>query len=196
MTRILFNKGELSVTTQLLPCLIHGVHKAGSSLFTMTLLADLFNQGNKVLFICGYPMARDEFLSQTKNPQNKILVECESDLNSAYSKDVIMVKKENTDWFIRLAQNLPNDDNRITLIKNFELFDYKILDAIKNSREIIFSGDLDQCSFNYELLKFSFASYIYFSQPQINSIHMCPVLEKYQGYLWGRQLGGIVSIDN
>ncbi len=177
-----------------LPCLIHGTNKTGSSLFTVTLLADLFKQGNKVLLISGYHMARDEFLNQTKSPQSKILIECESDLNNAYSKDVIMVKRENSDWFIRLAQNLLETNDRIILVKNFDLFDDKIFDAVKNSKNIILSGNLNQCSFGSELVKYPFISHIYFSQSQIDLSRKCPVLEKYFGYLWNKERSGIVKI--
>ncbi|MFC1751507.1 hypothetical protein ACFL2V_22310, partial [Pseudomonadota bacterium] len=61
---ILLNQSPLSVSKSNLPFLIHGQDGKGASLFTVTLVAHLFKQNHKIIFLSGYPMARDELLDQ------------------------------------------------------------------------------------------------------------------------------------
>ncbi len=45
-----------------LPCLVHGKDGMGASLFTVSLMAGLHKRGFKLVFLSGYPMARDELV--------------------------------------------------------------------------------------------------------------------------------------
>ncbi|MDO8269661.1 MAG: hypothetical protein Q7T54_03260, partial [Candidatus Levybacteria bacterium] len=64
MNTILLNGNVYHFSESSLPILIHGEDHAGSSLFTISLLADLYIQGSKILFFTGYHFAKDEFIKQ------------------------------------------------------------------------------------------------------------------------------------
>ncbi len=176
--KILLNNKEFFFTSMDLPCLIHGADHAGASLFTVTMMADVFRQGEKIIFISGYQMARDEFLSQT----------------NADEKRVIFLQKDNIDLFPSLVSSLPDLDERIVLIKNIDLFDQSIFNHVKNHPKLILSGDIDRCSYKEDVLKISFKTKIFFSIPQINVNVTVPELSKYHGHFIGVHETGEVRI--
>lgn len=71
---ILLNDNPFDISISDLPCLINGTHGAGSSLFTMTSLANLYSQGYKILCLSAYSMARAEFISQVGETEDIALI--------------------------------------------------------------------------------------------------------------------------
>jgi hypothetical protein len=65
MDTILLNEVTYDVSSSLLPCLISYADKTGGSHFSITLLAQLFDAGEKVILFTAFPMAKDNFLQQT-----------------------------------------------------------------------------------------------------------------------------------
>lgn len=72
--KILLDNNEINFSETDLPILIHGKEHsgAGASLFTVSLMANLYIQGSKMLFLSGYHMARDELLAQVGDENDSI----------------------------------------------------------------------------------------------------------------------------
>ena len=68
--KMLFNERELHFAKSDLPLLIHGDDGYGASLFSVSIMADLYAQGANIVFLCGYDMARDQFVLQTQSKQD------------------------------------------------------------------------------------------------------------------------------
>ena len=157
-----------------LPLLIHGENKAGASLFTVTVAANLFAQGEKIIFLSGYPMAREEFFKQV-----------------GVNQQVPFFIKDELSQFIEAIKNSPDIKERIIIIKNVELFSEEIFDLVSSFPKIIISGDINQCSFKSEILDMTFNSKVFFSPLENTQL---PELEKYQGFLESGSKTGKVSV--
>jgi hypothetical protein len=181
-------------TTENLPCLIHGIEHSGASQFTVSVIADLYKQGFKILFLSGYPMAREELVSQIEEPDDTVLFDDENKLQSSFSKRVIFIPREKEELFIEAAHTLPDIDDRVILVKNIDLFNAKIFEAVKDRKKIILSGDLDKCIYKDQILKLDFKTKILFSQPIADIEITIPKLEKYKGYLFSGNSNGIISL--
>ncbi len=174
MNSILLNNNQFTFTATNLPLLIHGKDKAGASLFTVTVAADLFSQGYKMLILSGYHMARDEFYQQVKG--------------LPFQENILFYTKEESNLFLG-ALDQPDIQERIIIIKNIELFPEEIVDRILLFSKIIISGDINQCTFKDKVLKQNYQSKVLFSQLGNNPL---PDLEKYQGYLESDKEGVVI----
>ncbi len=81
-----------------LPMLIHGADGNGASLFSITMAANFFRQGFKILFMSGYHMARDEFREQTI-VEDSIFLEDVALVSDALRRRVVFVAKEQPGLF-------------------------------------------------------------------------------------------------
>lgn len=192
--QILLNGKQYSFSFDALPLLIHGADHSGASLFTVSVMTDLWAQGAKLLFLSGYHMARDEFLLQTEDGDNSMLIESEYGIEQCDGKRTIFVKRENADWFIRLAQTLPDIDERIILIKNIDLFSAEVYNAVKDKQLLVLSGDIDRCTYMNDLLGRHFSSTVLFSQPSSAFPYTLSSVPRYHGYLWNTDAEGEVSL--
>lgn len=180
MSMFQLNGHDFEFSLNNLPCLIHGTHGAGSSYFTVRLVADLFNKGNEIIFLSGFHMARDEFKELTK-------IEADSDR-------VIFIKLEESDRLVDLSKNLKGIDGYIILVKNFELFDQDVIESILDKPKLLLSGNLDECSFKDILLRHQYATRITFSQSE-NFLLIPEKLSKYHAYMETDREKGIVAIS-
>lgn len=163
-------------------------------MFSITTIADLCSQESKALFVCGYHMAREEFLQQTAITDYEI-VERESDVKLAAQKQVIFASTHKHDLFAKLVKTLPDTDDRIVFIKNVELFDDKVLNLTENISNLILTGDIDKCSFIQQILDRKWQSRVFFSQStNLLNIKM-PDMPKYSGYLKSQDDEGLVVIE-
>lgn len=174
------NGHDLEFSLNNLPCLIHGARGAGSSYFTVRLVADLFNRENKVIFLSGFHMARDEFVELTK---------IEADSNRA-----IFIKREDSGRLINLSKNLKDIDDYMILAKNFELFDQGVIESVLDKPKLLLSGNLDECRFKDILLQHQCVTRITFS-PSENFLPLPEKLSKYHAYMETDQEKGIVAIN-
>ncbi len=181
MSTILLNGREIEFSTAQLPCIIHGTEGAGSSLFTIRLLANLFAKGNKIIFLSGYRMARDEF--------------CKLSRATPDSDNVIFITRENGMQLADLSKTLADFDERIILIKNFELYDRAVLEAVLGKQKLIVSGNLDNCTYASDLLSHKWTTKISFSQSNGAFIDVPVDLPKYSGYLESGDTHGFVSMS-
>lgn len=178
-----------------LPMLIHASAGSGGSLFSISVIADLYIQGAKILSLTGYHMARDEFKEQTNSAEDYILVNDQSQLQEAHHKRVIFVAKETPELFIKLVKSLPDIDERVIFYKNFDLFDVSVLKVIQGLRNLVLMGDVDNTPYKDRLTPMSWASRIYFSEPTSYKLDFTlPDLDRYQGYLRNKDSAGLVTL--
>ncbi len=174
LKKILLDGKEFHFTRPDLPILIHGEEHVGASLFTVSVLADLYAQGSKIIALTGYPMARDAFVEQIGSEEN-----------------MQFFTKEKTEEFLNFISKMPDIDDAIVLVKNIEFFSEEVFNTVKNLKNIIFSGDLNKCSFKEKILQKSFNTSIYFSSLD----EQLPELNKYEGLFVSQNHTGRVSLE-
>lgn len=173
LKKILLDGREFHFTQSDLPILIHGAEHTGTSLFTISVLADFYSQSTKVVALTGYVMAGEEFENQTESREN-----------------AHFFIKEKKDEFIDFITRTSDINDYVVLIKNVELLDKEVFDSVKNLKNSIFSGDINKCSFKKELQEQSFSTKIYFS-----SLEEPVELPKYQGLFVSEKHSGEVSVE-
>ena len=177
--KILLNNQEFTFTEDDLPILIHGAHRAGSSLLTVTIISQLYMQGSKILFSSGYEMAEDEFKIQ---------------VNEFYMNKVEIIKRGYEEDFIRTIDSMKEGDERVLLVKNVERLSEKAFLKFKDKKKLVVSGDLEFCIFKDELLQIPFRTVILFSTLYHYDRVIPDALGQYEGYMWGNK-EGVVKID-
>ncbi len=179
-----------------LPCLITYQDKSGGSQFSVTLVADLFLRGAKILFLTAYPMAKDNFLEQIIDKEKGVIyVEKEEDFSKAQNYQAIIIKSGDANLYLQALKKLSDITERIVLIKNMEVFGMEVFDQSLPLQKIIFSGDIDKCVAKKELAEKQYKTIVVFSKPEISLPVKCPELEKYNAYLWSADgQEGIVQV--
>ena len=176
---VLLNNQKINFDSNDFPMLISGAEKTGSSFFSICLLAELLKNGYKVLFLSAYPMAKEEFKKQIGDKiENAVIIE------SGEEKDIIKGIKDTTDL-----------EKRLILIKNIDVYSYKIFDALRDLKLVIFSGDLDKCQFTDSLINKAFPSKIFFSQSEKYPHSIMPNLAKFCGEIVSKKYNGIINLD-
>ena len=160
------------------PMLISGAEKTGTSFFSISVLADLFNRGMKTLLFSAYPMAKEEFRKQINNDGEGSIIE------SGDEKNLLKLLKEDPDLL-----------NRVVLIKNIDKYSPELFSAIKDLKLVIFSGDIDKCKFADDLMKKYFVAKIFFSQSEKYPKEGLENLPKYSGKIIGDKYNGIINVD-
>lgn len=157
-----------------MPMLIHGKEGSGASLYTIAVAANWYMQGSHVLFLCGYPMAEQEFDKQVGSAQN----------------DARFYTQDKLSEFISVMGTVAN--NTLVVVKNIELFDKDTFLLIHRHSKLIISGDIEETSFKDELLHHPFMTKIYFSELHGADV---PQLEKYSGYVEAGEYRGITKLS-
>lgn len=191
---ILLNNLQKHFDNKGLPILIHGKEHTGSSLFTISLLVDLYFQGYKIIFLSGYQMAREEFIKQIGTDTQTVLANPTDSLENLNKKQVIFVRRKNPELFISFMHGLADINKRVVLVKNIDLFDESIFSAIENNSRVIISGDIDRSLYKSKIIKKHYSTKIIFSKPNISLNMNLPLLKKYEGFLWSEAEQGIVSL--
>lgn len=174
LKKIFLDHKEFHFTQSELPILIHGKEHTGTSLFTVSVLTDLYSRGSKIIALTGFAMAQVEFERQIESNEN-----------------AQFFTKEKEDVFMTNVQTNSDMNDRVILIKNIELFNEEIFDAVKDFSNVIISGDLNKCSFKEKILQKSFNTKILFS-PLDEAL---PELQKYEGYVITSNISGVVSLE-
>ncbi len=193
---ILLNKQVYHLTEDNLPCLITYQEKSGGSHFSVTLIANLFLAGSKVLFLTAYPMAKDNFLQQVKDMESKIAyVKSESEIKQNKDAQAIILESRNSDLFVKAVKCLNDINERVVFIKNMEVFSNSVINPALNFKKLILSGDIDKCTSKKQISKKKFRTTVIFSKPKILLPIAPPKLEKYTGYLWTDNKESFVSVQ-
>lgn len=165
--KILLNNSEYNFKTSELPCLIHGEEGSGASLFSISLMANFFEQNEKILFICAFPHAKEEMEKQT---------------NVIGGVNIIYITGQEEPQISKIIDTISDIDERVILLKNIETFPTSVFEKLKSHKNLVLSGDLNKCEFKEEILKLDFKTKIMFSDSDVE-------LQKYEGYLSGEQTG-------
>ena len=174
MKKILLDGNEVkTLAPESLPMLIHGADGSGASLYTICLAAKWFSQGNKIIFLCGYPMAEQEFKQQ---------VGTEHTSAKFYTQDKV-------NEFIEELRDATKDT--IVIVKNIELFDDNLFDATKDVNNLIISGAIGKSVIKKQLLSKKFTTEVYFSSLDGKDVIR---LDKYQGYVISSNHKGITQL--
>lgn len=194
--KILLNNKEFHFNEDGLPCLVHYKEKQGGSHFTITLVADLFLQGSKILFLTAYPMGKDNFFVQTKGMESKIFfAENKEMLTEAQNYQAIILKSGDGDLYLEALKTLTDLSERVVLVKNFEIFNQNILESSINLEKIILSGDIDGSVAKKQISDKLFKAIITFSEPETTLSFKTPALDKYVGYLKTADREGFVKLE-
>lgn len=176
MNKILLDGKEVTqFVKESLPTLIHGEHGSGASLYTVTLAANFYAKGFPILFLCGFPMAEEEFVKQVGN----------------YDREKVkFYTKEKVEEFKKIIIS-ENTNNFVLVVKNIELFGEDIGDLVAGKHNVIISGDINKSEFKDKLLDKNFTTQIYFSP--FENVDL-PQLNKYDGFISSGDYKGITSL--
>lgn len=174
MSKILIDENEFDVTQVLLPLLIHGREGSGASFYTVSLTTNFYSSDFKILFLCGYEMARKEFEKQVEKIDSE--------------KIQFFVKEQVSDFVKSLADE---GGTTLVIIKNIELFGEEVFDLLSSRQKIIISGDVEKCLFKEKLSKKHFGTKIFFSD--FVGFPM-PEIKEYEGYFISDRINGITKI--
>lgn len=193
---ILLNKQPYRIKESELPCLVAYREHMGGSHLSVILVASLFLQGSKILFLTAYPMAKENFLQQVGPDHSKIaFVNSLSELHEAKNTQAIILKSGNEALFLEIAKSLPDLHERVILVKNIEVFSEKTFEICLNLEKVILSGNIDTCVAKEKISQHNFKTIIAFKQPTTSLPIAVPVLEKWTGYLLNDTRSGIVAIQ-
>lgn len=188
----LLDNADFEFSTEDLPALIHGEEHSGASLFTITLAALLYHQGEPLLVVSGSEEAKEELMQQTSDADIFSITE-KSQLEQAEAHQTIYLTKESESLIPQLLAMLTDKNHRVILIKNIELFSPETLALFYDHPLVIFSGDLNKSEAKESLFQLKYNAKIFFS-PLYNDFRLTiPELEEYHGYYQGRISQGVVS---
>jgi len=191
-TLLLDNK-TFTFETDDLPCLIQYGEKMGGSHLSVVIVADLFAQGAKIVFLCAYPMAREKFMEQIDGDYSKVLfVNAVIDFKEAMNFQVVIVANESL--FSDATTHLTDFTERVIFIKNIETFSDTTFDIVMDSEKVILSGDLDTCVAKERIVAKLFQTVIAFNRPSVSLPLVLPELAKYTAYLKGPSKMGIIEV--
>ncbi len=159
------------------PMLISGKEKTGASLYTITLAANIYAAGNKILFFSAHPMAIEELLKQLGNNHKDI--EYVSNNSMVHGSNIIIIKPGDQKLFAQVLEQLPKKEQRIIVVKNFENHSASVKKIIFRNN-IVLSGDIDKSPDAGILCEKGFITKIFFSKPQECPIDKWIVPQKYQ----------------
>lgn len=193
--KIFLDEDDYKITEGGLPALVtYGEHMGGSHL-SIALVAQLFLSGSKILFLTAYPMAKEKFLEQIGPDHSKIaFVNNIAELEGAKDAQAIILDSGNGALFVEVAKTLPDLHERVTLIKNMEVFPDAVFDACLSLEKLLLSGNIDTCIAKEKISKMNFKTLIAFNQPEAPLSISVPPLEKYTGYLVSDSKSGIINI--
>ncbi|MCX6785129.1 MAG: hypothetical protein NTV81_04375 [Candidatus Komeilibacteria bacterium] len=193
LDQILLNNEEYYITEGGLPCLITYAEKAGGSHFSITMVADLFLRGSRILFLTAYPMAKENFLKQTKGNESKTTYITDANQLNTNSQAIIL-ESGNEKLFLEAVNKLTDINERVVFIKNMEVFSDAVFDVCLKLPKLILSGDIDKCFAKKQISEKLFNTTVIFTKPEVKLTYEPPVLEKYTGYLWSGGAEGLVTV--
>lgn len=194
--KILLNEEIFIVTESDLPCLITYAEKSGGSHFSVTMTANLFLSGSKILFLTAYPMAKDNFLKQIGSDYSKVaLITSAEELEGAESAQAIILENGREDLFLQASRTLNDLKERVVLVKNMEVFSNAAFDICMDLEKVILSGNIDTWAAGTRAAQKTYKTIIAFTEPEIRLPIEVPALEKYTGYLSGKDRKGLVKVQ-
>ena len=176
-----------------LPCLIQYKEKMGGSHLSVVLVAQLFAQGVKIIFLCAYPMAREQFMEQIDGDYEKVLF-VDSVINFKEATNFQVVILANESLLSDATTHLLDFSERVIFVKNIEKFSETTFDIVMEKENIILSGDLDLCVAKERIAAKLFTTTIAFNRPSISIPLVLPELKKWTAYLKSPLRNGVIEV--
>lgn len=177
--KIIINDKEVVFNKKDFPMLINGRDKSGASFFSISLLVNLFENGEKVLLFSAFDPAKEEFRKQ---------------LDDSMNKNALIIESGDEENFIKELNDIDDLSDRIILCKNIENYSRNLFNKLKEQELVIFSGDIDKCEFGDQLANKDFKTKIFFSYPEKIQIENRTELPKYKGLVISQKYSGIISL--
>ncbi len=177
--KILINDKEVIFNKEDFPMLINGADKSGASLFSISLLKSIFENGEKVLLFSAFDPAKEEFKKQ---------------LGVSINENALIIESGDESAFIKELDGIQDLSERIILCKNIENYSLSLFGKLKNQKLVIFSGDIDKCEFGEQLVNKDFKTKIFFSYPEKIEVVDKIDLPKYKGMIISSKYEGIISL--
>jgi len=191
--KIFLNDAVFAMTAKDAPCLITYRDNSGGSQLSISLVADMFLRGEKILFITAFPPGKENFFEQVKGNEEKIFyLEKIEDLNPQARAIVLASGNEKLLW--ECLEKLSDVNERMIFIKNIETFSVELFKKLRGRKNIILSGDIDRCADKELIADSGFATIIAFSQPETPLPIAVPKLQKYSAFLHGRDRDGVMRL--
>jgi hypothetical protein len=178
--RILVNNKAVNFNHDDFPMLISGVDGCGTSFFSVCLMAELFNQGEKIVFFSAFPQAKDGFKKMIGDKLND---------------NAKIIENGDENLFIDVMGKTPDFNDRIVLFKNIDDYDDKLFNHLKDKKLVVFSGDVDKCDFSSELTQKEFKTKIFFSYPEKMQVEKKINLPKYNGMITSEKHNGLICVS-
>lgn len=176
MNSILLDEKEAEVLEpKSLPMLIHGAEGSGASLYTICLAAKWFRQGYDVVFLCGYPMAEQQFAQQVAGSYDRVR----------------FYTQEKRETFERVIST-ESLEHTIIVIKNVELFP-GVVDRVASFSNLVVSGDVNQAENKERIRALKFVTRIYFS-PLESDDELIRGINKYEGVVVSEGYRGMTKL--
>lgn len=177
--KILVNDQEVVFNKEDFPMLINGADKSGASFFSISLLVNLFENGEKVLLFSAFDPAKEEFRKQ---------------LSGSINENALIIESGDEENFIKELDKVSDLSNRIVLCKNVENYSLNLFNKLKNQELVIFSGDIDKCEFSEQVANKDFKTKIFFSYPEKLEVENKIELPKYKGLIISQRYNGLISL--
>jgi len=178
---ILLNGEKFDFSGRDLPCLVYGIPHTGSSQFTVNMAVNLLKAGKKVLFFSAFEMAVDNLLNQIKGEN--------------LEKNLTIVPWGDSEKFLEAIKELIGDEETVVVIKNYDMFEWKVVESVINRKNIVLSGNIGKADFKEKIAGMNFSTKIFFSKPEIYLGVDVPVLEKYSAYFHSSSKKGIIKLN-
>lgn len=172
MKKISLEGAEYRFSRADMPILIHGTDASGASLYTISLAAGLYARGAELLFLCGYPMAEEEFARQAGPSDGR----------------AVFFTKDHVAGFLRRLEASPE---AIVVAKNAELFGDDVFIPVLARTDVVVSGDIARCPSADRILGARFRTNILFSG--LGTLDV-PKLEKYAAYFASDDRNGTTGL--
>lgn len=194
---VTLNNAFFKFKAENLPCLIQYKEKMGGSHLSIVLIADLYAQGYKIVFLCGYPAAEEKFMELIdKDYSNIKFVNNMEDFPGAENYQMIMLKNGNESLLYDASVHVPDFNDRIIFIKNIEKFGEDTFDLVLPMNNIILSGNIDECVAKWKIPQKNWNTIIAFSQPEVVLPNIeVPTLEPWTAYYKSPNEFGIIQIS-
>jgi len=177
--KILVNDQEVVFNKEDFPMLINGADKSGASFFSISLLVNLFENGEKVLLFSAFDPAKEEFKKQ---------------LSVSINENALIIESGDEKNFIKELDKVIDLSERIVLCKNIENYSSNLFNKLKDQELVIFSGDIDKCEFGEKLANKDFTTKIFFSYPEKLEVENKIELLKYKGLIINQKYNGVISL--
>lgn len=178
---IVVNDQTIKFNHEDFPMLISGSPSTGSSFFSIELMVNLFQNGEKVVLFSAYEQAKELFKKEVGDSTNE---------------NILIIESGDDNKFIEELSAISDLSERIVLYKNIDNYDVKLFNQLKDRKLVIFSGNLDACQFKDELLKKEFKTKIFFSYPKDVEIEDKIELPKYCAFIINNKYQGIITMKN